>query len=277
MVKKLVSKAELSRIAGVSAAIVTRRVKDTLKPAVEGKKINLNHKVVKEWLESKKEHGPATGIDPLYQIAIDLCKSKNEFTPNILRNGLKIGASRSNKIFKMIQAAGIFKTETIQPPAPPPPPDITPGIQHPTKTKKYHALKKLNESDQIIHDIPDDIRAFIDMTLKELIQRFGTDVAFLDWLKATKSIEDINEKRLKNAVTQGELVSRDLIKIGVIDPINAAHIKLLTDGAKTIARRVTAMHGAGRSLEDCEKFVADQMTSFIRPIKSKVARALKNA
>ncbi len=30
-------------------------------------------------------------------------------------------------------------------------------------------------------------------------------------------------------------------------------------------------------LDDIEKFVKDQITSFIRPIKSKIARALKNA
>ena len=89
------------------------------------------------------------------------------------------------------------------------------------------------------------------------------------------AIEDINEKRLKNAQTKGELVSRELVKLGVIDPIDAAHIKLLTDGAKTIARRVTAMHDAGRPLDDVEKFVKNQITSFIRPIKAKVARALK--
>ena len=54
-------------------------------------------------------------------------------------------------------------------------------------------------------------------------------------------------------------------------------IKLLTDGAKTIARRGTAMHDAGRDMLEIEKFVADQITSFIRPVKAKVARALRDA
>jgi len=129
----------------------------------------------------------------------------------------------------------------------------------------------------VIHDIPEDIRDFADMTLRELIQRFGTDVAFLDWLNATKRIEDINEKRLKNAATQGELVSRTLVKTGIIDPIEGAHLKLLTDGAKTIALRVTAMHSAGLQLPDIENFVSDQISSFIRPMKAKIKRSLKNA
>ena len=91
-----------------------------------------------------------------------------------------------------------------------------------------------------------------------------------------KTIEEINEKRLKNAATQNELVSRHLIKVGVIEPIETAHIKLLTDGSKTIARRSLAMAGAGRSVEDIERFVSNQITSFIKPIKAKVTRTLKN-
>jgi len=115
------------------------------------------------------------------------------------------------------------------------------------------------------------------MTLRELIQRFGTDGAFVDWLKATKAIEDINEKRLKNAVTRGELVNIKLVKLGVIEHFETMFNKLLTDGAKTIARRITSMHGAGRSVEDCEAFAADQVSSFIKPAKAKIARALRNA
>jgi hypothetical protein len=114
------------------------------------------------------------------------------------------------------------------------------------------------------------------MTLRELITRFGTDVRFVDWLKATQSIEAINEKRLKNAQTKGELVSRHLVKIAIIEPIESAHIKLMTDGAKTIARRAAAMAQAGKPVAEIEAFAVDQISSFIKPVKAKVDRALRN-
>ena len=163
--------------------------------------------------------------------------------------------------------------------APPPPVEqkskpVT-GYTARNRAKKQDR-QPVTDPEDMLHDIPEDIRAFADMSLRDLVDRFGTDVAFVDWLKATKSIEDINEKRLKNAMTRGELVSRHLMKIGVIEPIDEAHIKLLTDGARTIALRVHTMTAAGKSVEDCEKFVADQMTSFIRPIKAKITRTLKN-
>ncbi len=98
-----------------------------------------------------------------------------------------------------------------------------------------------------------------DMTLHELVAKYGTDTAFSDWLKAVRIIEDINEKRLKNSQTIGELVNVQLVKNGVVKPFDMMCDKLLTDGAKTIASRVTIMNGAGRSVEDCEHFVTDHI------------------
>ena len=137
--------------------------------------------------------------------------------------------------------------------------------------------KQQNDKNREPIEIPTDIKDFADMTLNELIQKFGTDTAFVEWLRATKSIEDINEKRLKNAVTQGELVDRKLIKKGVIEPFDTAFNKLLTDGAKTIARRVSSMANSGRPVVDCEKFVTGQISSFIKPMKAKIARTLRSA
>ena len=216
--------------------------------------------------------GAAPGIDPLYESAIIHCRTTGRYTASGLQRGLKIGYGRGKSLLKLMDAAGMIPAPgdvaAIVAVPPPPTPHVR-GHAAAAATKK--------KGDTIIHEIPEDIIEFLDMSIRDLIFRFGTDERFLDWLKAVKAIEDINEKRLKNARTKGELVSRELVKVGVIDPIEAAHIKMMTDGAKTIARRVTAMHGAGRPLEDVEKFVKEQITSFIRPLKSKIKRALTNA
>lgn len=252
-------------MAKVSPAAINKALARELGAATDGKKINVGHRTAVKYLKDHLLEGsesPAIGIDPLYEDAIKLCNLKKRFTATTIRDGLKIGGVRAKKIYAMMVAVGTNK------PIPPPPP-----------LNKKTAINNLptEPSDSIIFEIPEDIQAFADMTLREIIKRFGTDVAFLEWLRAIKSIEDINEKRLKNAKTKGELVSRELMKVGVIDPYNQAHLQLLTDGSKTIARRVMAMAGADRTVEECEKFIADQITSFIRPVKTKVGRALKNA
>jgi hypothetical protein len=152
-------------------------------------------------------------------------------------------------------------------------PPQTPAQSKPSGRAAQKAAKKAGHGVKT-PAVPLDITEFWDMTLKDIVHIYGTDTRFCDWLRASKDIEAINEKRLKNARTQSMLVSRHLVKIGIIDPIDAAHIRILTAGAKTIAVRLHAMSQAGRSVEDLEAFVVDQISSFIRPIKDKVRRAL---
>lgn len=272
--KKLVSKAEFSRMSGVSAGAVTKAIRNGLSAAMEGKRINANHHLAVAYVKNKTEEqqeSPAPGIDPLYEDAIRHCQTNNRFTASNIQRGLKIGYNRAASILTMMTAAGI-NSETPAVKQPEEKPHVRGVAAKNDKRKK--APPAAIDPEAMLLEIPEDITTFADMSLRELVTRFGTDIRFLDWLKSIKMIEDINEKRLKNAVAKGELVSRDLVKLGIIDPIESAHIKLLTDGAKTIARRATAMHSAERSLDDVEKFVKDQITSFIRPIKAKVARTL---
>ena len=147
------------------------------------------------------------------------------------------------------------------------------------KAKGWTAVNEAKKSGngETVLQVPEDIEEFLSWSLADLVAQFGTDARFLDWLKATKEIENVNEKRLKNALTKGQLVYRDLVKRGILEPIDAAHRRLLTDGSKTIARRLASMRDAGASVEELEKFVADQVSSFIKPVKNKTAKVLANA
>jgi hypothetical protein len=125
-------------------------------------------------------------------------------------------------------------------------------------------------------DVPDNMQDFADMTIREVVAKFGTDYRMVDYLRALKEIETIDERRIKSAKMRGELVHRDLIIRGVLEPIDSAHRKMLTDGAKTIARRSVAMVGADKDADALEKFIAEQISSFIKPAKAKIKRALEN-
>lgn len=126
-------------------------------------------------------------------------------------------------------------------------------------------------------DVPDNMQAFAEMTIREVVTKFGTDYRMVDYLRALKEIEVIDANRVKNAKARGELINRELVVKGVLEPIDSAHRKMLTDGAKTIARRSVAMIGAGKDADDLEKFIAEQISSFIKPAKAKIKRALENA
>lgn len=131
------------------------------------------------------------------------------------------------------------------------------------------------QAQAILDELPEEIRAVGELTVYEVVKRHGTDAAFVEFLKAVEKIEKIHKTRLENAATEGTLVNRDLIKRGVIEPIDTAHKKLISDGARAIAQRVAAMVEAGRSVADCEAFVADHIGSFIRGAKLKAVRVLE--
>lgn len=53
------------------------------------------------------------------------------------------------------------------------------------------------------------------------------------------------------------------------------NIKMLRDGSQTIAVRVKALCEAGAEVTEIKHFVEDTLSSFIKPTKTRVARALE--
>ena len=230
---------------------MTKAARTVLKDAMYGIRIDLSHPVAVKYLERKES--PLPGIDPLYSEALKACQNNGRYTAHNIKKNINVGYNRAKRILATINAAGADKPVVIK---------RGWGARAETKKKKAREILE-NES-------------FADMTLTEVVKIYGTDIAFLDWLKAMKEIENINEKRLKNTQTRKELVNIKLVKNGVVKPFTTMSDKLITDGAKTIARRVTSMHGAGRSVKDCEIFVADQISTFIKRMKLDSLRVLRN-
>ena len=53
--QKIVTKSELARVAGINPTTATRLCKKTLAPALVGKKIDINHPLVKKYLKDRDE------------------------------------------------------------------------------------------------------------------------------------------------------------------------------------------------------------------------------
>ena len=210
---QLVSRSEMARQAGVSAAAVTKVCKTLLAAACVGKRIDLEHQAAIEYLKNRAP------------------------------------ASTAKAVVKGHAAANLTKKTDRSRPG----------------------------GDDPLQNIPEDIRQFSHLSLADLCIKFGTDTAFVDWLKATKAIEDIHEKRLKNAEKEGELIARRIVQVGILDVLDGAWTRMLTDGAKTIAVRTAALVKSGATPVELEDLVSHQLSTFIKPTKSKMARAIRNA
>lgn len=123
--------------------------------------------------------------------------------------------------------------------------------------------------------VSNDTRVMLDLTLKDILRSFPFEKEFAGWIKQIKELEGIHAKRIDSAVKEGKVVSRDLVKRGIIDPIETAHVRLMTDGASKIAAQVKIMCAAGKSDSDVRKFVANEIGNHIRSAKSKIRKNLR--
>lgn len=286
---KLLTKSAFAALCGVNPSSITKACAGALASALAGNRIDADHPAAQAYRAERERAAapePVEGIDPLYAEALAYCREARRWSAKALRGRFGIGDVRAADIVKQFHAAGVFET---YPDAPPPVSlDLTQLAQAvaalPALRGHAAARERLKSSPVLPPDsqpdapeIPANIEAFADMTLRDLIHRFGTDVRFLDWLKATKEIELIAERRIKNATASGKLITRDLVSRGVIDPFNSAHLRLMSDGAKSIAGAVVAKHLAGAEPVEIERYVSDVIGSFLKPVKTKVAQALRQA
>ncbi len=114
------------------------------------------------------------------------------------------------------------------------------------------------------------------MTLRQIASRWGTMRAFRDHLDALKKIEDTRGKRLENDETEGQLISRELVKSHVFSAIESSNRRLLRDVPRTATRRLYANAKSRIPLEESETLVRDLIGSVLLPTKETLVRVLRN-
>ena len=272
---RLIRKSVLANELGVNPSTITKVARTRLAPAVRGRLIDREHPAVLAYVEDHRAAAPdANGMDPRYNEAVEACRAGDRWTRGYIEKSLGVGTARAAKLLAVMRENGVIPKD-VPPPrvtTPPPPPQTTPY-------RRGGAARRAKIKDEAPMEVqpreyPRYVEAYLDWTVKKICDVFGSEVQFLEFLKAAKMIEDIAEKRIKNAATAGELIRRDLVAAGVIDVFNSGHLRMMTDGAKSIAAGAVAKAAAGAELQEIENYVSDAMGSFIRPLKNRVARAL---
>lgn len=273
-------------MAKVSHSTITRAAAKVLSDAMEGELVDAAHPAALAFLQRQelaKLPSPLPGVDARYEEALAHCQEVGRWTASAVQRGLKIGYGRASKIFAMMQATGVVpKKEEEEVHEVPESAPAEPKVQE-TPKKPYvrgYAAKKLKEQaqepDKPPVPVPEFIQPFAHKSLTELVDTFGTDTRFETWLNSLQKIAGVQEKRLKNAKTEGELVGRNLVTVGIFDHIDAAFTRMLTDGRQTIAARAHTITKAGGTIPDVDKMVGDQLSSLIKPAKDRMIKALKN-
>lgn len=283
------SKSRFAQEAGVNPSTVTRLCSTLLKEAVAGKKIDAAHPAAIEYLQNRdrvQTPPAATGLDPLYEEAVQKCQETGRYSTSNIQRTVKVGYDRAKRLLAVMKANGVVPEQAaenpkrvVSEPVDIPKPRGQAAAKETRKRAPVRPVIDYDDEPELVprQELPENIAEFADWTLQDIVNRFGTDVAFVDFLKALKEIENVAEKRLKNAQSRGELISRQLVKSGMIDTLDGAFTRMLTDGAKTMATRTHALVKTGAEVQEIEDLIAKQLSTFIKPTKSKITRVLRNA
>jgi hypothetical protein len=90
-----------------------------------------------------------------------------------------------------------------------------------------------------------------------------------------RAAADARYKELKNATEEGRLVAREVMIRGVWNPLETFLVRILTDGAKTVAATIHPLVLAGATKEETEISVRKELESFVKPLKDTIKRAVK--
>lgn len=231
---KLISKAELARVAGVSRTATTKAsaTGGPLADAVEGKKINIDHPTAIEWLAAKNVNA-ADVVAPV----------KKTTTPRKVRV-----AKKKTAVKKKAKPRAIEKEKKPATPTEPKQAPITVGGY--------------------------EIDGLEDLTLREIVMRYGSIDGFKRYVDSLKSISDFNMRDMKMKTHRGELVSRDMVSNTLFPLVDVAYQRLVSDvPAATIQQIIARVESGGDDVViDCEKIMRDAVSRVLKNTKNSIMK-----
>jgi len=243
---RLISRAALARAAGVSKQAISKACKKDLKPACSGERVDLDHEAVTAYLAAHGRKAPAAPAAPAPQ-------TDASPTPSPKRKATKADAPPAPKK----NVGGRPRKPTADPS------DEDDDVGH------------MRPPPGVVEGSSEDLKGLTEL-LDPLVDRFGTDIRFSDWLSSLKDIELIREKRLKNGETEGGYISRELVKNFVFGALESFSKRLLGDASKAIVTKVANIVRANGSLEEAQRIAREEISKQLKPVKVTAARNLRH-
>ena len=240
-------------MAGVSAGAITKACSKALAPACYGKRIYCNHPAAIKYLNEKSH--PQKVVKKLVKKTAKKVVKKTPVKELVKKVVKKTPVKKEKKTVGKSEPAPTEKSK----------------VGAAAKKEKM----KIEAAPKYIKLIPADIWKVSEMTFGEVVAMFGSDGRFIDWVRGAKLLEDLETARLKNAITKGQLVAKNAIKQGILNPIETVHKQILTDGSKSIATRVRAKALSGSDDLELETFVRELLEKYFKPMKQRMVEAMK--
>lgn len=293
MPPKLVSRAEFCRLYSIDKADVTRLTQGKLAPCLVGKKMDLNHPCVAEYLAELAKIRTKQPVDDKYLDAVEHCRRAGKVTVASLKAGLSIGQTRAVRLIAMMKANGLTSenicdatpqvNQARQCTAPVGVPDVKPAYTPgrppapaiPPQAVHIPALPPDLPPPNQAPFIDEHVRPYLKYTLEELINKFGTMPQFQSLLAARKTIEDIRQKQLRSEEVEKRSISKDFVVNHFFGTFAVLSNRLLSDTPKSLSVQTRDLALAGAAVSEIERVIHDNISSHLEAAQDKAVRSLK--
>lgn len=116
-----------------------------------------------------------------------------------------------------------------------------------------------------------DISGHGNLTLNEIVARYGSSEEYRGFLDAKKKIVEIIERELKVQKQLGEVIDREIVKTAMISVIDGFTSRLLTDFCKSAPVDLRAAFESGKDNIELEKILRVLLSNQLNPLIKKLS------
>ena len=145
------------------------------------------------------------------------------------------------------------------------------------KWRPQHRAPQPEEVEEIAPVLEAKLRKYMDFTLTEIIDKFGTMELFSSLLTAVGKIETIHAQRLKADQSTGELIPREFVRQHVLGLLERVFLRVQTDLPTTLASEVHTMCANGATIEQLEELIREGVSSELQTVKVDTVKKIKRA
>jgi len=246
---RVVSQSNLARLGGVKVAVlwqlVVRGRLAAARVELGGRKnaVNVDHPLVIEWLA---DHG-CNNVDDKYTKLV-------EPVPDIKR-------AKKNKY---------NEPKPKLKPKPEPKAEKVPRRETMTDgQRRYFNIEQTHIGGHSVEDLAD-------LTVKEIVTRYGSVDGFKRFVDSLKTISDYNFRELRTQERRGELIERERVSGVLMQVIDVAFRRLVSDVPANISQQVLAcvQTGGDDVIIQIEKIYRDANTLILQSTKEKLDEEL---
>lgn len=266
------SKADYARSLGVPRSTITEACKPgkLLEPALvevpgrKRKQIDPGHPSAKRYAKRHAGNAPIEGPEPKAPRA-GRPRAADASARDAARWAKDAARRSGKKAAKSVVAAAKGRSR----------PEYEPGRDAINEIRLE--MPPIDVVDAKVAHAPESLRALLDLTIEEVLLKYGTVGDLIDVLKSTKVMTDIEQSRLKIAERRGELIEREFVRLHMMGPLSETILRILADAPRTITVRARALVESAAPNEEVESLVRQLLAREFGDMKARLLRALRKA